>query len=85
MSDAPIKNKTIKEEDFDQFYVSTIMAEYDNPDSTDFVALFISYDFFMGEAFFVVRSSKDRVKKELHFRYLFNAIKYYNSFITKGE
>ena len=45
MSDAPIKNKTIKEEDFDQFYVSTIMAEYDNPDNTDFVALFISYDF----------------------------------------
>ena len=64
MSDAPIKNKTIKEEDFDQFYVSTIMAEYDNPDNTDFVALFISYDFFMGEAFFVIRSLKDGVKKE---------------------
>lgn len=85
MSDAPIKNKTIKEEDFDKFYVSTTIAEYDNPDNTDFVVLFISYDFFMGEAFFVVRSLKDGVKKELHFRYLFNAIKYYNSFITKGE
>lgn len=85
MSDAPIKNKAIKEEDFDQFYVSAIMAEYDNPDNTDFVVLFISYDFFMGEAFFVVRSLKDGVKKELHFKYLFNAIKYYNSFITKGE
>ena len=85
MSDAPIKNKTIKEEDFDRFYVSTILAEYDNPDNTDFVVLFISYDFFMGEAFFVVRSSKDGVVKELHFRYLFNAIKYYNSFIMKGE
>jgi len=85
MSDTPIKNKVIKEEDFDRFYVSTIMAEYDKPDSTDFVALFISYDFFMGEAFFVVRSLKDGVKKELHFKYLFNAIKCYNSFITKGE
>jgi len=85
MSDAPVKNKTIKEEDFDQFYVSTIMAEYDNSDNTDFVVLFISYDFFMGEAFFVVRSLKDGVKKELHFRYLFNAIKYYNSFIMEGE
>lgn len=85
MSDAPVRNKTIKEEDFDRFYVSTMMAEYDNPDNTDFVVLFISYDFFMGEAFFVVRSSKDGVVKELHFRYLFNAIKYYNSFIMKGE
>ena len=85
MSDAPVRNKTIKEEDFDRFYVSTIMAEYDNPDNTDFVVLFISYDFFMGEAFFVVRSSKDGVVKELHFRYLFNAIKYYNSFIMEGE
>lgn len=85
MSDAPIRNKTIKEEDFDQFYVSTIIAEYDNPNNTDFVVLFISYDFFMGEAFFVVRSLKDRVKKELHFKYLFNAIQFYNSFISKGE
>lgn len=85
MSDAPIKNKRIKEEDFDKFYVSTIIAEYDNPDNTDFVVLFISYDFFMGEAFFVVRSLKDGVKQELHFKYLFNAIQFYNSFISKGE
>lgn len=85
MSDAPIKNKKIKEEDFDKFHVSTIIAEYDNPMNLDFAVLFISYDFFMGEAFFVVRTSRNAIRQELHFKYLFNAIQFYNSFISKGE
>lgn len=85
MSDAPIKDQRIKEEDFDKFYVSTIIAEYDNPINLDFAVLFISYDFFMGEAYFVVRTSKDTIKQEKYFKYLFEAIQFYNSFISKGE